>query len=295
MTLVNLLFGYDTESPYGEKAFTEEGAKEREITLNTVSKLNSLFDKYNVSRTFFLLGSFLDSTYSIKGKQQLKQIFDSNNNLVDLQQHSYSHVPFRKIVTRPDKEPMKPSDIEKDVLKASKLIYEIFNRECIGIRAPLGYTNGLENELEIIKVLSKAGINYISSDLRDKNWGIESKLVENGKLRQPFFYTDSLLEIPSHGWQDTAFTGRSKTVGVKDYPKTAKEVSEYFTDLIERGKDLSKNNNRDIYIGLCLHPQAVNVYDSELEFHSKILEYAQKNGVLVSSYTETYKKLTNQP
>jgi len=293
MGLVHLLFGYDTESPYGSQALTEEGVKQREITLNVVYKLNSLFDKYKKSRTFFLLGNFLDATKQVIGEIETRKIFGYNHPLVDLQQHSYSHQPFRKIATRPDKEPMQPNEIEKDVMKASKLIYELFNRDCIGIRAPLGYTNGLEDETEVMNSLLRVGIKYISSDLRDKDWGIEPSLVENGKLRQPYFYYNSLLELPSHGWQDTAFTGKSKTIGVKDYPTNAKEILDYFVNLIEKARFLSQKHNQDIYLGLCLHPQSINVYDPELEFHAKLLEYCEKEKILVSGYTDAYKMISS--
>lgn len=214
---------------------------------------------------------------------------------MDLQQHSSSHQPFRRIATKSDKDPSQPNNIEKDVLKASQLIYEILGRECIGIRSPLGYASGLQDEVEVVNALLRTGIKYISSDLRDKNWSIEPKLVEDGKLRQPYFYQDNLLEFPTHDWQDTAFTGKSKTIGVKDYPTTVQDILEYFINLTEHTRDLSKKDNKEIYIGLCLHPQAINVYDPELEFHAKLLDYTKKNGILVSSYTDAYERMITLP
>ncbi|HLC56894.1 MAG TPA: polysaccharide deacetylase family protein [Candidatus Nanoarchaeia archaeon] len=298
MTNVNLLFGYDTESPYGDKASTEEGAREREVTLRTVDKLNSLFEEYSgFGRTFFILGSFLESTSEhFMGNTELRTIFSSDDPLVDIQQHSYSHVPFRRIATRPDKDPMLPSQIEQDVRKASSLIYRIFGRAVIGVRAPLGYAGGLDNE-EVVNALLNAGVKYISSDLRSKDWGIEPPLVEDGKPRQPRFYSTelgNLLEIPSHGWQDTAFTGKSKTIGTAGYPTTAAGIFEYFNSLMIQGKELAEDTGKEVFLGLCLHPQAIDVYDPNLDFHKKLLDHFAKHGVNVSSYTVAYEKLAKK-
>ncbi len=289
---VHLLFGYDTEAPYGDFSESEKGLALRETTLRVVTQVNDLFDRYELNRTFFLLGDFLERTVRAEGKERVKDVFNSENPFIDLQQHSYSHVPFRSIPTRPDRIPMSPKDIEADVKKASEFIEDLFGVEIVGMRSPLGYVGGLQGEQEVIAALISNGIKYISSDLRSQDGGLEPKLVEEGRLRQPHTYAGGLIEIPCHGWQDTALTGKSNTPA-EGYPQGVDQITAYFIDLIDQARKLASEQERDVFVGLCLHPQAVGVYDPNLEVHTGLLEHALMNDVIVSGYTEAYKKLAN--
>lgn len=290
--VVKFLMGFDTEAPYGEFFYSEKGKVLKEKTLSTVGKMNVLLDSYNVSRTYFLLGDFLEKLSNEFSSEELKNIFDSNNELVDLQQHAYSHNVFKKINIRPDKKPLTFEEIQNELFKTSLLIKTIFNKEVIGVRPPLGYSHGFEDSSEIVDLIKNNDLKYVSSDLRSSSEFILAHLLENENLRQPKFYENGVLEIPSHGWHDTAFIG-SKTKGVPDFSKLAKKELENY--IFNHYKDLiikAKKFERDIYLGGCFHPQVICEYDNNLEVFRNICDYALENKVEIMSYTQAYQEIT---
>ena len=291
---VSYLLGFDTEAPYGDEAHTEKGAIERERTVSVVKKLNTLLDGKNITRTHFLLGSFLVDLERVLGTEEVRQLF--NSDLIDVQQHSYSHNPFREIPTRPDKKALDAAEMYFDIQKANEVLRTILDKkDLIGVRSPLGYYRGLADEHDKMDAVLDNGMIYISSDLRDKNGGIFPPLVENGKLRQPYRYQNGLLEIPGHGWHDTAFLG-SKTKGVPKFNELPRKeleafIVDHYTNLVREGLELAEAEKRDIYIGSAFHPQAMAVYDPELELFSKIIENHEKLGAKVCAYTEIINNL----
>src|SRR3990167_8952750 len=124
--LVSYLLGFDTESPYGDQVDTEKGAMERERTVSIVKKLNKLLDHKKITRTHFLLGSFLANLDQFLGREEVQQLFGSE--LIDIQQHSYSHTPFREIPTRPDKKSLNAAEIYLDIMKANETLRNILGR-----------------------------------------------------------------------------------------------------------------------------------------------------------------------
>ena len=77
--------------------------------------------------------------------------------------------------------------------------------------------------------------------LRSLNGGINPPLKTGfNKPRQPYYYNDALLEIPSHGWHDTAFSGNSLTPLNECPPGKVDDVLDYYRKLFEKAYDLSK-------------------------------------------------------
>src|SRR3989339_2050223 len=291
---VSLLLGFDTEAPF-DQPHRKEGIKPAiDQTIMMVKRLNSLFDLYGISRTFFLLGIFAEEAAKLYNKELIK-IFDVDNPLVDIQSHAYSHQQFRHVPVGINKTTLAPKQVSEDIKRANKIIYELFNIKPIGLRSPRGYALGLDNSKELIESVKNAGIRYISSDLRDKNWQIKTDLFDGNEIRQPRKYSNGLIEMPSHGWQDMAFSGLD-IPGVPQFQKWDKKkldryIVGHYTGLMDEAIKESKKRNETIYIGGCFHPQAIAVYDKDLKLFRQILDVAEEKGVTAESYTTAFNNI----
>lgn len=275
---VNVLFGIDSERPFGSDAFTENGKKERVENLDIISRINTLMNTFSASRTFFVLGDYLDQSVNNLGREYLAQVFQSDNKLVEIAQHTYSHPVIAHIKTRPDKIPISPQELLIELNKASKIITDTFLVKPIGLRTPLGYETGLDDRIEVLEKMKEAGIKYVSSNLRDMDGNLNPPLVVDGIVRQPYFYSNGILEIPSHGWQDTVFTGTSKTLGINNWPQSKDEIFNHYKSLLLEADVISKEQDRTISVAFCMHPWAIKKYDPELMILEKLLEFAKENG-----------------
>lgn len=294
MKTVNLLLGFDTERPYGPFGETEEGKKLREKHLITGAKLNELLNKYNTQRTFFMLGTYIQQSLDQVGQKGLIEVYQPQNSLVEIAQHTYSHPILAPIKTRPDKQPISSEQLSSELKLADTLIKVVLKLEqpIIGLRTPLGYANGLLDQQKITKILFQHGLFYVSSDLRDEDDGLNAPLVKkDGDLRQPFKYMQGIWELPSHGWQDSAFTGESKTKGATDYPKTIKDITDHYIQILKQAKEISERRGSDIFIGLCMHPWAITIYDPKLEVLENLIKFSKDNGVHLLNYREAYENL----
>ena len=132
--------------------------------------------------------------------------------------------------------------------------------EIPGFRTPLGHTHGLKDFPETVEVISRAGFRYVSSDIRCAKGGIEPPLNdEAGNPRLPYRYPNGLLEVPSHGWHDTAYGGESRTPYFTSPPKTHKEIVDYYQQLIEEA-GLLADELGGFSLTLVMHPIEAQKY-----------------------------------
>ena len=221
-------------------------------------------DALQIPRTYFLCGQFLEAMLSVFGDETIKPLFDSVPNLIEIADHTYSHNVFKFIPARSDKSPISVEKIVDEYRYNTMFLSRVFGRDLRnrGLRTPLGHFRGLTGEYELVNKLTEEGVLYVSSDLRDKSSSINPPLVdEDGSLRQPYFYDTRLLEIPSHGWQDTAFCRQSKTPLNTTPPSSYPDIIEYYHFLISEAVTLSKMSGKDFYLGLVLHPYNIWQYD----------------------------------
>jgi hypothetical protein len=282
MAKTTLLFGFDTESPYGPKARTDEGDRERKANHDLTIRINELMNAYSAGRTFFILGDYFLRALEAEGTAGMNEVFEPSNPLVEIGQHTMSHAAIAPIATRPDKVPVSSADLLEELLLTTHLLEGEFRVPVIGLRAPLGYAGGVPED--IAQTISTSGLFYTSSDLRDKKWGICPPFKEDGVARQPRRYSSGLIEIPSHGWQDTAFTGESKTIGTEGYPTTPAKILLHYVRIINEARKHADDSGEDTYVGLCMHQWAMKKYDPELFVLNKILEYASRREVSCEPY-----------
>lgn len=291
MGKVIALIGFDCDRPRGNYIFTFEGNKIANEKFSSLNYIHEKLEHLHIPRTYFICGQFLESMISVFGEEAIRNVYHSSNNLVEIGDHSYSHNPFKPIKQRPDKSPTLPSSIAKEFLYNTTLFSAFFGKDLghRGMRAPLGYYKGLQDADEVLRVLVDVGVMYISSDLRQKEDYICPPLVdEQGLSRQPYFYSNGLLEIPSHGWHDTAFGGLSKTPCLLPPPSNFQEVIEYYYSLFSEAKKISRNRDAAIYLGLVMHPYNLWQYDTRRSLFEELLLISRDMDIGFQCYKDAY-------
>ena len=278
-----LVMGYDWERYRKEDTPLEEQNKQQEIGIKGLEIVCEVHKTLNKPFTLFILGKMLERPeilesllYELKS-QKLKQ-------LIDIEQHAYSHVEFKKL---PWRNPLTLGQIRGEVSYTKNLIKEKIGVEPIGIRPPKGHYKGLQGEHKILVTLYSEGIRFISSDLRNEKEQFPSSWYdEKGNFRQPYFYDrekfKELLEIPTQGWNDNAVKGLSRTTEVRKH--TLKEEVEIHKENIDFAIE-----NILCYAPL-FHPWATAITDEKGYVLSSIMKYAEKRGITIMSYIMLYTK-----
>lgn len=280
MAPVILSLGYDTERPYGSLADTTEGDLFRAQKIAFVNRLSHVLDSQGVPRTHFILGHFLDRARRTFSESSLREVFSpAAHPLIEIGQHSYSH-PIIKATTEGDKTPIDPQSFLEDVKRANRTIEQILGVRPCGIRTPRGYEQNLSDLPEVVMGLSNAGFSYVSSWLRGNNTILAPLTLE----RQPRRYesvSPSLVEMPSHGWQDAAFLEefKARNLGTSD------DALQHYTALLDHARSIDNGNN-PVFVSLCLHPWAVMRWDPNLEIHKRIVAKAHAVDARILTYMQ---------
>ncbi|MDE3742516.1 polysaccharide deacetylase family protein [Maribacter polysaccharolyticus] len=281
MTRKYLSFGYDTERPYGEFAQTKIGSELRKKLMGFIRKLNGMFDQEDVPRTFFILGHYLEACLTDYDIDALREVYHKDNPLIELQQHSYSHPIIRKIKGREEKKVITSGEFIKDLQQAGEVIENILGVYPNGVRTPIGYHHDLSDMPEILEGMQGMGIRYVSSNLRSED-SLEAPLNRN---RQPHDYGNigypTIVEMPSHGWQDVIFTKEKAAIFLGREPDSQEKICKHFDELLLQANDIDLPV---VNIALCLHPWAVMEYDPQFEIHKHIINSARSMGFELKSY-----------
>lgn len=288
---VRVMFGFDCDRPRGSFITTNTGSEMAERKLKSLNNVSKRLEELEIPRTYFICGMFLESMANYFDKKTMVKAFNPNSSLVEIADHSYSHEIVKSIKTRPDKIPINHIKFQQEFNKNTEIFNNIFDDQLLerGFRTPLGHNDGLKGSYKLLDVIKKNEISYVSSDLRDENDSLHPKLFDReSKLRQPYRYKNGVLEIPSIGWQDTVFSGTSKTKLFENYPDSYDKIFEYFEGLFKNAKELSIKLDRDIFVGLVIHPYDVSFYDQG-DYFNRMYEIIKK---LEGSF-HTYKEVAD--
>jgi hypothetical protein len=272
--MLKIMLGFDCDRPRGSFINTPDGLKMANRKLMSLQNITETLNSLNIPRTFFICGQFLESMSNIFGVPCIRECFDIRNPLIEIADHTYSHNVLAPIKTRPDKTPIPIEQVIQEYHFNTNLLKDIldFNISERGYRTPLGHFGGLSNE-KLLDAFLELKIRYVSSDLRDTNESINPPVCFNGRPRQPYYYRNGLLEIPSTGWHDTAFSGTSKTPYFVTPPKTYSEIIAYYRALFIEAYQYSQNG-KDFFLGLVLHPYDVSFYNEGNRFFYDIFDIA---------------------
>ena len=131
------------------------------------------------------------------------------SGLFDVQQHTFSHVPFKDIVYSPGPglvgtiRAAPPEALLEELSFTSRLLQEHLGVECVGLRTPFGYYRGLRDRPDLLEIVRGAGLRYITS------WGRNEDNANPTPWVQPFTYAEEgypdILELPFQFWLDVVW------------------------------------------------------------------------------------------
>jgi peptidoglycan/xylan/chitin deacetylase (PgdA/CDA1 family) len=284
-----ILVGYDVESAaVGEglaRFLTADTpqylyALEPESTRRGLDVIGRVHTELEAPGTLFVCGrTLLHSLPSLDAA--------TASGLLDVQQHTYSHVVFRDVVyaaqgggtlTLPESSALV---LREELGITSELVQRYFGRPCVGLRTPFGYYRGLRGRPDLLGVVADAGLSYVSSWGRNEDNGNPSPLDV-----QPFGYAEEgyprLLELPFQFWLDAIWFD---THGWGDGTGFRKALEGAIDEAAER----------DLVFGACFHDWAVvAAREEQTGWIRGAIEYARRRGVEVLSYTDYWRRLNEE-
>lgn len=268
-----LLVGYDVEAcAIGEGlaclgAHGMGEAVDRSSTRRALEVIRRNHEEFEAPATLFVCGRTL-----VHNVDSLEPFVD--HPLFDIQQHTYSHTLLKDdhwkggtFLASP------PVAIEQEVRQTSEALRRLLGVECSGLRTPHGYHLGLTDRPEMLEVLVRCGIRFVSSWARNADGGNPTPLSV-----QPFWYGEQgfpdLLEIPFQHWLDgTWFEEFGIDRGVEFGAVLAEAIDRIVQD--------------DLVYGACFHDWAQLRYrETETRWVAGLLGRARSQGVEVLSYAD---------
>lgn len=273
--MATLLVGYDTEfHAIGENLcrgggmsfYAELPDETTALGLEVITRNHRHLD---VPGTLFVCGRTL-----IHALPALVAARDTG--LFDIQQHTYSHVLFKADRWQGGVfHPSPPHALAHELEASSALIGQHLDLECIGLRTPHGYWQGLSDRPDLIAILAEAGIRFVSS------WG---RNADNGNPTpldiQPFWYDQQgypdILELPFQHWLDGFW-----------FEEYGRDRGHEFREVLKAAIDTIVD--QDLVYGACFHEWAMLLYDEAGTGWARgMMEYALERGVEVMSYGDYY-------
>jgi peptidoglycan/xylan/chitin deacetylase (PgdA/CDA1 family) len=285
--MATLLIGYDTESAaVGEGLARFIGpdvpqyrcALDPDTTRRGVAILKRLHEELEAPCTFFVCGRTL--LHALDAIEPL-----AGSDLVDIQQHTYSHVVFRDVRYRPvggEVEAVIPETpavaIREELAVTSELIRKYLGRECVGLRTPFGYYRGLRDRPDLLELVRETGHRYVTSWGRNEDNGNPTPWV------QPFAYAEEgfpdLLEIPFQFWLDGVW-----------FDAHGYDQGRAFREALKGAID--EVVEQDLVFATAFHEWCAVAADEEgTGWIRGLLEYARDRGVEISTYTDYWAKAT---
>ncbi len=201
----------------------------------------------------------------------------------DLQQHAYSHQPFKCIAEERDDKartrvlrlPLPPQGVFEDIIRAEAIFRRVLGRRPIGITAPFAYWRGLADAPSVLEILSDLGYRFVRSYGRTAT-DYQPLPVEQA---QPFTYDlqgfPELMEIPITGWHDVGFKTR---FGWTEPHKFADYVC----------SELDRLAGTDLVWSLLQHDWSSVQYDEDLTVTRRIIRHARDAGWTLLSHADFY-------
>lgn len=278
MMRTEYLFAYDLESP--------------DKCVEAAPVLAKLHEKYEVPATFFVVGKVLEA----KGKELVSILGDSP--LFDLQSHTYSHRLLRDNLMHGLG--ISLEDLRTEIELGKKLVEDVFERPCIGVRSGCGFFRGFQGQRDRLTVIASCGVGFLSTDLRGPADSIP------GGLGQAYWYDEEgfpdLLEMPGHGWHDNVLKEgwgiglilawpRYMTWGIPNRPVRTPEE-----ELEVQGTWIGEAINCDLdYVSLVYHPHSVYRLSSECKTIELLLQHVLALGMTTTTYSALYERYAANP
>jgi peptidoglycan/xylan/chitin deacetylase (PgdA/CDA1 family) len=287
VTVGTILVGYDTETAAVGEAlslFTESPhfplyarALDPDTCREALELLTDIHADVGVPATLFVCGRTL--LHALEPVRAAKA-----SGLFDVQQHTFSHVPFKDIVYSPGPglvgtiRAAPPEALLEELVFTSRLLQEQLGSECVGLRTPFGYYRGLRDRPDLLAIVRAAGLRYITS------WGRNEANANPTPWVQPFAYAEEgypdILELPFQFWLDVVWFDQH---GYDTGPEL-RAALEGAVDVIA---------DADLVYGACFHDWvAVASDERRVGWLRGFLRYAVEQGVEVTTYTDYWRRAT---
>jgi len=283
--MATILVGYDTETAAvgeGLCLFTESPnfplyakALEPATCAEALELLTEIHADAGVPATLFVCGRTL-----LHALEPLRAARASG--LFDIQQHTFSHVPFKEIVYSPEPgivgtiAASPPAALIEELAFTSRLIETHLGHRCVGLRTPYGHHRGLRDRPDLLEIVRGAGLRYITS------WGRNEQNANPTPWVQPFAYEEEgygdIVELPFQFWLDVVWFD----VHVYDTGPALLDALKGAVDEIAE---------RDLVYGACFHDWVTVASDERrVGWLRGFLAYAHERGVEVTTYTDYWQR-----
>jgi len=268
---------YDTESP---------------ACLAACREIVKVHKRMRVPATFFILAKTL-----LANPKEYCEVLD--DPLFEIASHTYDHQMLR------DNDfcgpAASPEQIRKEVVESKKVIEDVFERPCVGLRPGCGFDNALREANDVLALVREAGYGYVSSLL----WGPDYSMP--ALLRQQFTYSaegfGEIWELPGHGWHEnllkdnngwgpkrlTLWPSLMPEAIPKGFVKTAEDefaVNRIFIDkAVERDKT---------FVSLIWHPWSLHAFDPEMKMLELTFTHVRKLGLKPCTYADLYRHVSGE-
>jgi peptidoglycan/xylan/chitin deacetylase (PgdA/CDA1 family) len=283
--MATILIGYDTETAAVGEALSlltqspnfplYSTALDPESCRRALDLLTRIHAEAAVPATLFVCGrTLLHALEAVKSAQA--------SGLFDVQQHTFSHVPFKDIEYSPEPDLVAripaspPSALCEEVAFTSGLIERYLGHQCVGIRTPFGYYRGLRDRPDLLEILRGAGIRYVTS------WGRNEQNANPTPWVQPFPYAEEgypdILEVPFQFWLDVVW-----------FDQHGWDSGPAFLEALKGAVDEIAEN--ELVYGACFHDWVMLASDEErVGWVRGFLAYARERGVEVTTYTDYWRR-----
>lgn len=253
--------------------------------LPAAQQLVALHRKHEVPATFFIVGKLLEQDGAA-----FRKLLD--DPLFDVQSHSYSHQMLRN---HPQHGPgVSLEQTEHEIVEGKRLVDEVFERDSIGFRPGCGFENGFSGAPERLEIFRRAGIKFISADLRGPNGTIPNDMA------QPYTYEadgyGDLTEIPGHGWHDNvlkAWTSHATYFPpVYDFALPARAPRTVVELFAQEGRWLEHACETGLgFVSLVQHPSSIVRFGAGVDPIELLLVRAKQLGMVCTTYLDYYLEL----
>ena len=275
--MTRYVFAYDLEDP--------------DLCLRAAPRLVELHRRHEVPATFFVLGTVLE----MRGAE-LRRIF-GDDPLFDLASHTYSHKLLKD--NRVHGPGVGLEELGREIERGIRLVEDVFERPCVGVRSGYGFHGGLRGERERLEVVWDRGARYLSSDLRGPGDCVP------GGLGQAYRYDEEgfpdLLELPGHGWHDNVLKGfypgpqlvwpSIPRWGIPDrIPRTPEEEFAVQRVWVDRALALGLD-----YVSPVYHPHSVYRMSPDCRVVELLMRHAKQEGMAATTYGGLYHAYSSLP
>jgi len=255
-------------------------------------KIVEVHREFEMPATFFIVGKWLQ----VRAKAYRELLDDP---LFEIASHTWSHGMLK--ANPYCGEALEGAALAREIRDGKRLIEDVFERPCLGLRTACGFDDGMRGAPEALRLLDEAGYRYVSS----LAWGPDFALP--APLHQPFNYAQDgypdLWELPCHGWHENLVKWRTRPgrpvriawpieaperipAGFLKSPAEEASLNRVFLDAATE-QDLT-------FVSLIWHPWSLARFDPEMRMLREVFSCVRQSGLQPDTYAGLYSHLTGR-